>query len=90
MLGLLSGFIDAEGYVGNGEVVITQKDKKVLELFKEICIKLNIPTKKFWSFSNSRTNEVWRLRISTKIKLKDHNSCKLKRQKSLKELINLY
>lgn len=78
-LGLISGFIDAEGYVGNGEILITQKDKETLELFKKVCESLSVPTKKFWFSDNYKSKTgVWRLRLSTRFKKLHHNSLKVK------------
>lgn len=78
-LGLISGFIDAEGYVGNGEILLTQKDKETLKLFKKICESLSVPTKKFWFSDNYKSKTgVWRLRLSTKFKNIPHNSLKVK------------
>ncbi len=80
LMGAVSGFIDAEGYVDNGEIVVTQKDKDVLESIKYACEILDIPLRKFWSFKDYRAGgEIWRLRISTQIRKHNHNSCKLNR-----------
>lgn len=77
-IGLISGFIDAEGYVKKGEIVLTQKDKKTLENFRMLVPSL---TKKFWSCKNyNGKGRIWRLRISTKFKYVPHNSYKVKRQ----------
>jgi len=79
-MGFLSGFIDAEGYVNNGEIQLTQKDKEILEHIKKICKTLKIPVRKFWSSENYKSkNKIWRLRISTIFKNLKHNSCKVKR-----------
>lgn len=79
-LGLISGFIDAEGYVNNGEILLTQKDKNVLTTIKELCEDLSITTRKFYSTKNYKTEHmIWRLRISTKFKYTLHNSYKVKR-----------
>lgn len=79
-LGVISGFIDAEGYVNNGEMQLTQKDKTVLIMIKELCKDLSITTRKFYSTKNYKTdNLIWRLRISTKFKYMPHNSYKVKR-----------
>ncbi|VVB60877.1 LAGLIDADG-like domain protein [uncultured archaeon] len=78
-LGLISGFIDAEGYVGNGEILVTQRDKGTLMLFKNICESLSVPTKKFWSSKNYKSkSDIWRLRISTSFKYLPHNSHKVR------------
>ncbi len=80
-IGLISGFIDAEGYVKNGEILLTQKDKETLNLFKKILKSLNIETRKFWSENNYKSkNKIWRMRISTKLKHINHNSHKIKAQ----------
>lgn len=79
-IGVISGFIDAEGYVNNGEIQLTQKDKTVLIMIKELCKDLSIATRKFYSTKNYKTdNLIWRLRISTKFKYMPHNSYKVKR-----------
>jgi hypothetical protein len=79
-LGFVSGFIDAEGYVNNGEIQLTQKDKEVLQHIKKICEMLKIPVRKFWSSDNYKSkNKIWRLRISTVFKNFEHNSCKVNR-----------
>jgi len=79
-LGVISGFIDAEGYVNNGEIQLTQKDKRMLIMIKELCKDLSITTRKFYSTKNYKTdNLIWRLRISTKFKYMPHNSYKVKR-----------
>ncbi len=79
-LGFVSGFIDAEGYVNNGEIQLTQKDKEVLQYIKKICEMLKIPVRKFWSSDNYKSkNKIWGLRISTVFKNFEHNSCKVNR-----------
>lgn len=74
-LGLLSGFIDAEGYIGNGEIVIVQKEKRILDKFKELCTQLGL-ARKLWLYENKRS-AVWRFRISTNFKYHKNNSCKI-------------
>jgi len=77
-LGLISGFIDAEGYVKKGEIVLTQKNKKTLEIFKDMIDTSLI--RKFWSCKNYKgKGRIWRLRISTKFKYVPHNSYKVRR-----------
>ena len=78
MLGLLSGLIDSEGYVGNGEIVITQKDKTLLDTVKYICNKLNIKWTKMWYYTFI-DHKIWRLRISTSFKRIPNFSCKVAR-----------
>jgi len=80
LMGFLSGFIDAEGYVVKGDITVTQQDKGVLLKIAEICGLLHIPIGKMWSFKNAKTpREIWRLRILTNIKHYKHISCKINR-----------
>ena len=77
-IGLISGFIDAEGCIGNGEILLTQKDYKTLKLIKEICEHYSIQTRKFWSANNYKSkNRIWRLRLSTSFKKAEHISQKI-------------
>jgi hypothetical protein len=78
-IGLISGFIDAEGWVTKGEIMVTQKDKEVLTKFKEICESFDIFRKMWPSYNIKSKGPVWRLRISTKFKYLPHNSYKVKR-----------
>lgn len=79
-IGVISGFIDAEGFVGNGEIQLTQRKRETLLIIKGFCDDLGILTRKFWSAKNYRTtNLIWRLRISTKFKYAPHNSYKVQR-----------
>jgi hypothetical protein len=78
-LGLISGFIDAEGNVGNGNLVVTQKDKKTLEIFERICKNLGLDVRLWACKNNGGRGEIHRLRISTELKLLPHNSMKVKR-----------
>lgn len=76
-MGLLSGFIDAEGYVKHGEILLTQRDKKTILVFKRISDSLEL-TRKFWSAKNPKSvHKIWRMRISTRFKYLPHNSIKL-------------
>lgn len=78
-LDLISGFIDAEGYVKNGEILLTQKNKKTLELFKKLLEPDNL-VRKFWPAKNYKgVGVIWRMRVSTRFKYLHHNSCKVKR-----------
>jgi len=79
-IGAVSGFIDAEGFVGNGEIQLTQQKRETLLIIKRFCGDLGILTRKLWSAKNYRTtNLIWRLRISTKFKYAPHNSYKVQR-----------
>lgn len=81
LMGSVSGFIDAEGYVNHGEIVVTQKDKDVLEKFIKYSELLNIKITRFWSSDNPKSkNKIWRLRISTQFKNMHHNSQKVFRR----------
>ena len=82
-LGLISGFIDAEGYVKNGEILLTQKNKAVLEKIKELAESIGIETRKFWTAKqHQRTTNISRLRLSTKFKYLLHSSYKVNKQYS--------
>jgi intein-encoded DNA endonuclease-like protein len=78
-MGLLSGFIDAEGYVTKGEIMVTQKNKYIINHFKKISESLNVFRKLWKSTNNKSGGYVWRLRISTKFKYLLHNSYKVNR-----------
>lgn len=78
-LGLISGFIDADGYVKHGELLLTQKNKETIMKFIKICESLGIPSRKIWSKRNYKSKSlVWRARISTKFKHLNHNSYKVR------------
>jgi hypothetical protein len=79
--GVLSGFIDAEGYVKKGEIVITQKDPKRIEMVQKICQNNGFAIKKVWQFKNSKTpNSIWRIRLSPKNRFLGLKSIKIARQ----------
>ena len=75
-LGLLSGFIDADGFVELGEIVLSQKDIKTLELFKEVASIFDVDGKIWWN-ENKKSYGNWRLRIYTRFKYLPHNSIKV-------------
>ncbi|MBS3053559.1 MAG: hypothetical protein J4469_03580 [Candidatus Aenigmarchaeota archaeon] len=78
-LGLISGFIDADGYVKHGEIQLTQKNKITLFNILRLCQSFNIPVRKIWSQKNYKTeNLIWRARISTEFKHLNHNSYKVR------------
>ena len=82
-LGLVSGFIDAEGYVNNGEIQLTQKNKDTLDRIIIMVESLGIEKRKLWNEENYHSrNKVWRLRISTSFKYLRHNSVKVRNQYS--------
>ena len=80
-LGLISGFIDAEGYVDKSNLTVCQKDKAILELISEILNQYEIKNSFYASRNSVYPGIVWRLRISTSFKYLPHNSCKVKRAK---------
>lgn len=82
-MGFLSGFIDAEGYVSNGEILISQKDKSVLDFINKYCKINDIKITKFWcSKSYNKMFKIWKMRICTDFKYLNHNSCKIERMYS--------
>jgi hypothetical protein len=78
--GMLAGFIDAEGYVNKGEIVITQKNKEILDKMGQICHVSGVIIKKVWAFNNYKTTgDIWRMRISPKSRPLWLKSIKIKR-----------
>ncbi len=82
LLGVISGLIDSDGNIGNGEIVITNKNKSILKKVKEIINKKNIHTK-LWIKQNKGKEDKWKfniykLRIGTALKNLDHCSLKVK------------
>ncbi len=80
-LGFVSGFIDSDGYVGTGDIVITNKNVEFLKIVKNFCDKFEVHSR-IWhqdtSFNGS-VFSIWRLRIGTKFKYKKHYSQKIAR-----------
>jgi len=77
-IGLISGFIDSDGYAKHGEILLTQKNRDILIKFLRLTESLGIETKSIWSKKNYKTeNLIWRARISTKFKHLKHNSYKV-------------
>ena len=82
-IGLVSGLIDSDGHIGNGETVITNKDENILKIVEQTLKKLKIQTKLWKQQINGKGKwnfEIFRLRISTKFKQLDHNSSKIIRK----------
>jgi hypothetical protein len=80
-LGLLSGFIDAEGYVNKG-ITLAQKDKNTLKFFQNITEQLNIKNRLFHTPNYTPKGIkgiIWRLYLSTSFKYLPHNSLKVSR-----------
>jgi intein-encoded DNA endonuclease-like protein len=79
-IGLLSGLIDSDGYVSNGEIQIVQKDIEFLKFIKNLCEKIEISTRKIYTRKNFKSeNTISRLGLSTKFKYLGNNSYKIKR-----------
>lgn len=81
IIGFISGFIDSDGYVSNGEIVISNVKKEIIDITNNFCRKLNINTK-IWkqnTFYKGKMFNIWRLRIGTKFKYEKHYSQKLNR-----------
>lgn len=79
ILGLLSGLIDSEGYVGHGEIFLAQKDDSIAKLMWSLSDSLKL-TKKVKKVPNAKGSPIWRIRISTKFKTFSHISQKVKRE----------
>jgi len=77
-LGVVSGFIDAEGYVGRGSISIAQKDKFTIFQIKKICENLRVccTVKRK---PNTPQGFIYRGAVSTRFKYLPHNSRKVGR-----------
>jgi len=81
MVGFISGFIDSDGYVRKGDIVISNKNKKLLEITQLWCEKLSVNTK-LWRQNNDincKKFKIWRLRVGTRFKYEKHHSRKILR-----------
>lgn len=81
IVGFVSGFIDSDGYVTKGDIVISNKNKKLLEITQLFFERLNVYTK-LWKQNNNinlKNFNIWRLRIGTRFKYKKHYSRKILR-----------
>lgn len=84
ILGLLSGLIDSEGYVGHGEILLSQSQKNypVVKIMRYLADSLNL-TKSVRRVPNTTEGTfIWRIRISTKFKNLSHISQKVRREYS--------
>ncbi len=92
-IGLLSGIIDSEGYVGNGTINVTNTDLKLLELCQETLSELEINSSlKQRTRSAKDKKRSYRLLISTQFKHCNHLSKKVLRSypKNRKHYITKY
>lgn len=81
MIGFISGFIDSDGYVARGDIVISNSRKNLLQNSQFFCRQLGLYSK-LWKQRNSYNGNlftIWRLRISTKFKYLKHYSQKIRR-----------
>jgi hypothetical protein len=81
VIGFISGFIDSDGYVANGDIVISNRRKSLLKNSQFFCRQLDIHSK-LWKQRNSYNGNlftIWRLRVSTKFKYMKHYSQKIRR-----------
>lgn len=81
IIGFISGFIDSDGYVSNGEIVVSNVKREIIDIIDEFCSELQINTK-LWKQKTSLNDKIfsiWRLRIGTKFKYEKHYSQKLNR-----------
>ncbi|MEK6886458.1 MAG: LAGLIDADG family homing endonuclease [Nanoarchaeota archaeon] len=78
LLGVVSGFIDAEGCVYNGTILITQKNEEIIHKMKKILIifDVNCTLKQRKNYPDGL---IWRGLISTKFKHLQHCSQKVLR-----------
>ena len=80
-IGCISGLIDSDGYVCNGEIVISNKDKELLELIESKANLFNVKTNLWMQHTrlNNKIYEIWRLRIGTSFKYEEQYSRKIRR-----------
>ena len=81
MIGFISGFIDSDGYVSYGDIVISNIKKEIIDITNEFCKKLKISTR-VWRQNNlykDKIFNIWKLRIGTSFKYEEHYSQKLNR-----------
>ncbi len=81
ILGFLSGLIDSDGYVRKGDIVISNKSKKLLTKVQFFCKTIDIYSN-LWNQKttfNGRVFTIWRLRIGTRFKYKQQYSRKILR-----------
>ena len=78
-LGLISGFIDADGNVGKGDIVIVKKDRRTLLFFKRLAEDaLKVKTRLWLRIIRFKgVLPIWNLRLSMDFRRLPHNSCKV-------------
>jgi len=78
-LGVISGFIDADGYVNNGDIVLVQKDKRVLDRLKQVSEgRFKVKTRMWRRITRFKgIFPIWNLRLSMDFRHLPHNSCKV-------------
>ena len=80
-IGVISGFIDADGHICKGDIVVTNKNIDFLISIENKIKELNIHTKLWMEKSRykEKTHTIWRLRIGTRFKYEKHYSRKIQR-----------
>ncbi len=78
IIGLLSGLIDAEGFVGHGEILLSQQKRITANIIKSLSDYLNLTKKVRW-VKNPKGKNIMRIRISTRFKKLKHISRKVLR-----------
>lgn len=81
IIGLLSGLIDSEGYVANGEIQLSQTNYKTAKLMRNLASTLNL-VRKVKKVPNPKGRPIWRIRVSTEFKNLQHISQKVIRKYS--------
>lgn len=82
LIGVISGFIDAEGCVYYGTICLTQKDKEFMQQAESICKLFGVKCS-FSQRDNTNGKKIWRMYISTSFKYLPHVSKKMGRVYSL-------
>jgi len=79
LIGFISGFIDSDGFVAKGDIVISNINKQLLEKIHVLCNQLGIYSK-IWKQNvkcRGKLFIIWRLRIGTNFKYEKHYSQKI-------------
>jgi hypothetical protein len=79
LFGVLSGLIDAEGWVCYGTILFSQKGDWLAHQFEQVCKRLNV---RFSSRQRNNTcgGKIWRIYVSTSFKYLAHVSKKVMRE----------
>lgn len=82
-IGIVSGFIDAEGSVNKSQISVSQVNRNIIFTMRDLCDSLNIRTSRIRFRNNWKSNKkIGIMGISTTFKYINHNSLKVKLSRS--------